>query len=69
MQLLLLCFVQPRAHISYMRLDSEVIASLPCLEEALDYFRDAGLLQFVIDKEHCNEELLPQFYATLDIRG
>ena len=52
-----------------MRLDSEAIAGLPCLEEALDCFRDAGLLQFVTDKEHWNEELLLQFYATLHIRG
>ena len=36
----------------HMRLDSEAIAGLPCLEEALDCFRDAGLLQFVTDKEH-----------------
>src|SRR3954469_19004206 len=33
-------------------LDCEAIAGLPCLEEALDCFRDAGLLQFVTDKEH-----------------
>ena len=52
-----------------MRLDTEAIAGLPCLEEALDRFRDAGLLQFVMDKEHWNEELLLQFYATLHIRG
>ena len=52
-----------------MRLDTEAIAGLPCLEEALDCFRDAGLLQFVTDKEHWNEELLLQFYATLHIRG
>ena len=48
-----------------MRLDTEAIAGLPCLEEALDCFRDAGLLSFVTDKEHWNEELLLQFYATL----
>ena len=47
-----------------MRLDTEAIAGLPCLEEALDCFRDAGLLSFVTDKEHWNEELLLQFYAT-----
>ena len=52
-----------------MRLDCEAIAGLPCLEEALDCFRDAGLLNFVTDKEHWNEELLLQFYATLHIRG
>ena len=52
-----------------MRLDSEAIAGLRCLEEALDCFRDAGLLQFVTDKEHWDEELLLQFYATLHIRG
>ena len=52
-----------------MRLDTEAIAGLPCLEEALDCFRDAGLLSFVTDKEHWNEELLLQFYATLHIRG
>jgi hypothetical protein len=52
-----------------MRLDTEAIAGLPCLEEALDCFRDAGLLSFVTDKEHWNEELLLQFYATLNIRG
>ena len=52
-----------------MRLDTEAIARLPCLEEALDCFRDAGLLSFVTDKEHWNEELLLQFYATLHIRG
>ena len=52
-----------------MRLDSEAIAGLPCLEEALDCFRDAGLLNFVIAKENWNEELLLQFYATLHIRG
>ena len=52
-----------------MHLDCEAIAGLPCLEEALDCFRDAGLLQFVTDKENWNEELLLQFYATLHIRG
>ena len=52
-----------------MRLDCEAIAGLPCLEEALDCFRDVGLLPFVTDKEHWNEELLLQFYATLHIRG
>ena len=52
-----------------MRLDSEAIASLPCLEEVLDCFRDAGLLQFVTDKEHWNEELLLQFYATLQFEA
>ena len=52
-----------------MRLDTEAIAGLPCLEEALDCFRDVGLLNFVTDKEHWNEELLLQFYATLHIRG
>ena len=52
-----------------MRLDCEAMAGLPCLEEALDYFRDAGLLNFVTAKEHWNEELLLQFYATLHIRG
>ena len=41
-----------------MRLDTEAITGLPCLEEALDFFRDAGLLSFVTDKEHWNEELL-----------
>ena len=41
-----------------MRLDAEAIAGLPCLEEALDCFRDASLLEFVTDKEHWNEELL-----------
>ena len=34
-----------------MRVDTEAIAGLPCLEEALDCFRDAGLLQFVTDKD------------------
>lgn len=48
---------------------SEAIAGLPCLEEALDCFRDAGMLQFLTDKEHWNEELLLQFYATLHIPG
>ena len=52
-----------------MRLDTEAIAGLLCLEEALDCFRDAGLLSFVTDKVHSNEELLLQFYATLHIRG
>ena len=47
---------------------NEAIVGLPCLEEALDCFRDAGLLQFVTAKEHWNEELLLQFYATLHIR-
>ena len=44
-----------------MCLDTEAIAGLPSLEEALDCFHDAGLLQFVTDKEHWNEELLLQF--------
>ena len=52
-----------------MRLDCEAIAGLPCLEESLDSFRDAGLLNFVTAKEHRNEELLLQFYATLHICG
>ena len=45
------------------------MAGLPCLEEALDCFSDVGLLPFVTDKEHWNEELLLQLYATLHIRG
>ena len=52
-----------------MRLDCEAIAGLPCLEEALDCFRDVGLLQLITDKEHWSEELLLQFYSTLHIRG
>ena len=52
-----------------MCLDTKAITGLPCLEEALDRFRDAGLLSFVTDKEHWNEEILLQFYATLHIRG
>ena len=52
-----------------MRIDCEAIAGLPCLVEALDCFRYAGLLQFVNNKENWNEELLPQFYAILHIRG
>ena len=50
-----------------MRLDCEAIAGLLYLEEALDFFRDVGLLMFVTYKEHWNEELLLQFYATLHI--
>ena len=42
---------------------------LPYLEEALDCFRVAGLLEVVTAKEHWNEELQLQFYATLHIRG
>ena len=42
------------------------MAGLPCLEEAMDFFRDVGLLPFVTDKEHWNEELLLQFYATFE---
>ena len=53
----------------HMRLGTEAIVGLPCLEEALGCFRDAGLLSFVTDKEYWNEELLLQFYATLHIRG
>ena len=52
-----------------MRLDCEAIAGLPFLEEALDCFWDDVLLNFVTDKEHWNEELLLQFYATLHICG
>ena len=52
-----------------MHLDTDAITGLPCLEEALDCFKESGLLQFVTDKEHWNEELLLQFYATLHIRG
>ena len=37
--------------------------------QSLCCFHDAGLLHFVTDKEHWNEELLLQFYATLHIRG
>ena len=53
-----------------MRLDTEAIAGLPCLEEALDCFRDAGLLSFVIDKEHWNENfcfnsMLPSTFADI----
>ena len=36
----------------HMRLNTEAITGLPCLEEALDCFCDAGLLSFVKDKEH-----------------
>ena len=52
-----------------MCLYCEAIAGLTCLEEALDCFKDVGLLPFLTDKEHWNEELLLQFYATLHIRG
>ena len=52
-----------------MCLDTEAITGLPCLEEALDCFKEAGLLPFVTDQEHWNKELLLQFYATLHIRG
>ena len=52
-----------------MRLDTGAITGLPCLEEALDCFKESGLLPFVTNKEHWNEELLLQFYATLHIRG
>ena len=52
-----------------MHLDCEAIAGLPCLVEALDCFHGAGLLNFVTVKEHWNEELLLQFYATLHILG
>ena len=44
-----------------MCLDCEAITGLPCLEEALDCFREVGLLPLVTDKEHWNEELLLQF--------
>ena len=57
------------AFFPHMRLDTEAITGLPCLEEALDCFRESGLLPFVTDNEHWNEELLLQFYATLHIRG
>ena len=53
----------------HKHLDCDAIAGLPCLEEALDCLRDVGMLPFVTDKEHWNEELLLQFYATLHIRG
>ena len=53
----------------HKRLETEAIAGLPCLEEALDCFKEVGLLSFVTDQEHWNEELLLQFYATLHIRG
>ena len=53
----------------HKRLDIEAIAGLPCLEEALDCFKEVGLLPFVTDQEHWNEELLLHFYATLYIRG
>ena len=52
-----------------MCLDCEALTGLPCFEEVMDCFQDAGLLQFVTDKEHWNEELVLQFYATLHIRG
>src|SRR3954466_15612854 len=52
----------------HKRLDCDAIDRWPCLEEALDCFREFGLLPFVTDKEHWNEELLLQFYATLHIR-
>ena len=45
------------------------MAGLPCLEEALDYFRYVVLLPFVVNKEEWNEDLLLQFYATLHISG
>ena len=35
----------------------------------MDCFKQVGLLQFVTDEEHWDEELLLQFYATLHIRG
>ena len=35
----------------------------------MDCFKLVGLLQFVTDEEHWNEELLLQFYATLHIKG
>ena len=39
----------------HKRLDIEAIAGLPCLEEALDCFKEVGLLLFVTDQEHWNE--------------
>ena len=36
----------------HKRLDIEAIAGLPCLEEALDCFKEVGLLSFVTDQEH-----------------
>ena len=51
----------------HKRLCCNAIAVLPCLEDALDSFCEVVLLPFVVDKEHWNEELLLQFYATLHI--
>ena len=45
------------------------MAGLRCHEKDLDCFQDIGFLPFVNNKEHWNEELLLQFYATLHIRG
>ena len=53
----------------HKHLDYDAISGLPCLEEDLDYLCEVGLLPFVTDKEHWNEELLLQFYATLQISG
>ena len=36
----------------HMRLHTEAIAGLPCLEEALDCFKEVGLLPFITDQEH-----------------
>ena len=61
--------IQSRHDFPHKRLYCDAIVGLPCLEEALDCFREVGLLPFVTDKEHWNEELLLQFYATLHISG
>ena len=53
----------------HKRLCCDAMAGLPCLEEALNCFQDVGLLPFVIEKEHWNEELLLQFDATMNISG
>ena len=42
----------------HQRLDYEAIAGLPCIKEARDCFRGVGLLPFVTNKVHMNEELL-----------
>ena len=42
----------------HMRLDTEAITGLPCLEEALDCFRESGLLSFITDKEHWERRIV-----------
>lgn len=53
----------------HSRIVLEAMEKLPCFDELTEAFHSVGLLQFICDEEHLNEEIILQFFATLHISG